>query len=64
MTSQEVLTLADQYISGATGGQLFVLRLGITLIPFIALVAAWLILEKKYKIDEKEYERICSELKK
>ena len=64
MTSQEVLTLADQYISGASGGQLFVLRLGITLIPFIALVAAWLILEKKYKIDEKEYERICSELKK
>ena len=64
MTSQEVLTLADQYISGATGGQLFVLRLGITLIPFIALVAAWLILEKKYKIDEKEYERICSELNK
>ena len=64
MTSWEVLTLADQYISGVTGGQLFVLRLGITLIPFIALVAAWLILEKKYKIDEKEYERICSELKK
>lgn len=64
MTSQEVLTLADQYISGATGSQLFVLRLGITLIPFIALVAAWLILEKKYKIDEKEYEKICSELKK
>ena len=64
MSSQEFLTLADQYISGATGGQLFVLRLGITLIPFIALVAAWLILEKKYKIDEKEYERICSELKK
>ncbi len=40
------------------------LRLGITLIPVAAILAAWLLLNKKYKIDENEYERICAELKK
>ncbi len=63
ITQEEVLLQADSYISTATGGQLFVLRLGITLIPVAALLAAWLILKNKYKIDEQEYERITSELK-
>ena len=40
-----------------------VLRLGITLIPIAALFTAWIILRKKYKIDEKEYEHICAEIK-
>lgn len=63
MAADQVLSLADGYLSTATGSQLFVLRLGITLIPVLAIVIAWLILGKKYKIDEAEYERICAELK-
>ena len=64
ITAAEVLSKADGFIAQATGTQLFVLRLGITLIPVAAITAAWLILNKKYRIDEAEYERICSELKK
>ncbi|MCR5189154.1 MAG: glycoside-pentoside-hexuronide (GPH):cation symporter [Treponema sp.] len=64
LSSDQVLSQADGFIASATGTQLFILRLGITLIPIIALLAAWLILRKKYKIDEKEYERICLEINK
>jgi len=63
ISSEEVLSQADTFIKTASAGQLFTLRLGITLIPIITLLSAWLILRKKYKIDEKEYERICSEIK-
>ena len=63
MSAEEVLAKADAFISMATKTQLFVLRLGITLIPIAALFTAWIILRKKYKIDEKEYEHICAEIK-
>ena len=63
ISAEEVLSKADNFIKTASSSQLFTLRLGITLIPIIALLSAWLLLRKKYKIDEKEYERICSQLK-
>ncbi|MCR4742387.1 MAG: glycoside-pentoside-hexuronide (GPH):cation symporter [Treponema sp.] len=62
LSSQEVLVQADNFISTASSGQLFVLRLGITIIPILAILTAWLILKKKYKITEEEYEKICCEL--
>lgn len=62
VSAEAVLAQADQYIGTAEGWQLLVLRLGITLIPIAALVAAWVILKTKYKIDEAEYERITAEL--
>lgn len=62
ISQKEVLSQADGFIGTAQNWQLFVLRLGITLIPIAALVAAWLILKKKYRIDEKEYDRIVGEL--
>ncbi|MCR4618835.1 MAG: glycoside-pentoside-hexuronide (GPH):cation symporter [Lachnospiraceae bacterium] len=63
LSAETVLYQADAYILTATPTQLFVLRLGITLIPMIALVTASLILRKKYIIDEKEYDRICEAIK-
>lgn len=63
ISSEQVLSQADGFIATATSSQLFVLRLGITLIPIAALLIAWLLLNRKYKITEQEYERICSELK-
>lgn len=64
LTPDQVLSQADSFIANATASQLLTLRLGITLIPAIILIGAWLLLHNKYKIDEKEYERICSELNK
>lgn len=63
ISAEQVLTQADGFIATATNGQLFILRLGITLLPIAALTIAWLILNRKYKISESEYERICKELK-
>ncbi len=63
IVAEEVLKKADGFIATATSNQLFILRLGITLIPIAALISAWLILRNKYTIDEAEYERICKELK-
>lgn len=62
VSAEEVLIQADGIISTATSSQLFVLRLGITLIPVLALASAAIILSRKYIIDEAEYERIRSQL--
>ncbi len=64
ISSQEVLAKADAFIAQASSSQLFTLRLGITILPLAAILSAWLILLKKYKIDEAEYERICKEISK
>lgn len=63
LPQEEILSQADSFITTATGSQLFILRLGITIIPILSLLAAWLILRKKYTIDEKKYEEICEEIK-
>jgi len=64
ISPEDILVKADNFIKGTTGTQLFVLRLGITIIPIITLTAAWILLKKKYSIDEKRYEQICSEIAK
>lgn len=62
MTSEQVLTQADNFIQTATRGQLIGLRTGMTLIPILAIGIALLLLRAKYKIDEKEYERMVAEI--
>lgn len=64
LSSQEILETADSFIKLTTGNQLFVLRLGITIVPIITLLAAWIILKKKYVIDEKQYDEICKQINK
>jgi len=44
--------------------QTLLLRIGMVAVPLIAMIAAYIILAKKYKIDEAEYERIRMELDK
>ena len=63
ISPDQVLVQADSFIATATGSQLLALRVGITLVPVVILIGAWLLLHFKYKIDEEEYERICSALK-
>ena len=63
MTSEEVLSKAEGYIQLATSGQRFTLRMGIVLVPVIAIGIAYFIIRKKYIIDEKKYDELVSELK-
>ncbi|MCR5698661.1 MAG: glycoside-pentoside-hexuronide (GPH):cation symporter [Treponemataceae bacterium] len=58
----EVLAQADTFISTASNMQLFILRLGITIIPITAFIICLVILKKKYKIDEKMYEELLQEI--
>lgn len=61
ITSEEVLAQADEYISQATGSQLFALRLGMVVIPVVAILICNVITRKKYIIDEKKYDEIVAE---
>jgi len=58
ITSEEALTQANMYIEGITHGQAFAFRVGMVGIPIAALLIAYIIVRKKYHIDEKEYERL------
>jgi len=53
---------ADGFIQLATADQRLILRLGIVFIPVAAITMAYLIICKKYTIDEKRYEEIVREL--
>lgn len=63
MESEQALALADEVIEQVESGQLFILRLGMVAIPLLVMFGAFIILRLKYKIDEKEYDRIVSELR-
>ncbi|MCQ2591923.1 MAG: glycoside-pentoside-hexuronide (GPH):cation symporter [Treponema sp.] len=64
LTSEQVLAQADSFIQTATRAQLIGLRVGMTLIPILAIGIAHILLNKKYKIDEQEYARIVESLNK
>jgi len=49
---------ANQYIGEITTTQALVFRLGMVLISVIALLISYIILRKRYHIDEKEYARL------
>ncbi len=63
-TSDEVLKLANEYIAMVTSSQRITLRIGMTLIPIVCLLSAFLITKKKYHIDEEEYENLLLQNKK
>ncbi len=64
ITSEEALLLADGFIAEVVPGQVFMLRLGMVIVPLIAMFAAFIIIRSKYKIDEKEYDRMVAEIEK
>jgi len=60
----KALDLADSFISSVDSKQTFILRLGMVFIPLLMMIISWVIIRAKYKIDEKEYEKILSQLNK
>jgi melibiose permease/lactose/raffinose/galactose permease len=63
MESETARTTADGILTAITGEQGFVLRLGMCLIPVVVLVISYLLLMRKYKIDEKKYNELLSQIK-
>ena len=61
MTREGALQAANDYLAGITGSQALVFRLGMVLIPVIAMTISYIIIRTKYRIDEKEYERLISQ---
>ncbi|MBP5454818.1 MAG: MFS transporter [Lachnospiraceae bacterium] len=62
ISKTEVIDSADAFIETATSLQRLTLRLGIVLVPIIAIGIAFLILKKKYIIDEKMYDALVKEI--
>ena len=44
-------------------GQRFILRLGIVAVPVISIGAAYILIKRKYIIDERKYEELVEEIK-
>ena len=61
LSSEEVLAEANKYISEITSQQALIFRIGMVLIPVFALIISYVIIKKKYQIDEAEYARLIRE---
>lgn len=61
LSSEEVLAEANKYISEITAQQALIFRIGMVLIPVLALIISYVIIKKKYHIDEAEYARLIRE---
>ncbi len=64
ITKEAAIAGADGFIATATGAQRFILRMGIASVPIIAIGIAFLIIKKKYIIDEKKYKELVDEIDK
>lgn len=62
ISKAEVIESADAFIETATALQRLTLRLGIVLVPILAIGIAFIILKKKYIIDEKMYDDLVKEI--
>lgn len=62
ITTDEVYARATTYISYATSSQLLMLRVGMVIIPIVAFLISYMLVKKKYVIDEKKYEELIAEL--
>lgn len=61
LSSEEVLSEANKYISEITAQQALIFRIGMVLIPVLALIISYVIIKKKYHIGEAEYARLIRE---
>jgi len=64
MVRDEALARADEIIATVGTGQTLMLRIGMVAIPLLVMITARVIIKKGYKIDEKEYDRMVSEIAK
>ena len=60
LTSEAALAEANQYIGEITTDQAVLFRLGMVLIPVAALIVSYVILRKKYHINEEAYKRLIN----
>lgn len=58
----EKLTGIEKILEGVTAGQTTGLYLFMTVLPFVLMLLSYILYQKKYTLDEPEYERICAEL--
>lgn len=61
ITSEAALSQANEYLAGITVSQGLVFRLGMVMIPVAALIVSYVILRRKYHIDEAEYEKLLKD---
>jgi melibiose permease/lactose/raffinose/galactose permease len=64
MAREEALLKADNIIATVEPVQTLILRIGMVAIPLLVMIASWIIIQKGYRIDEKEYARMVSEIEK
>ena len=62
ITEAEKLSAIERVISGVQRGQTIGLLIFMTVVPCAFMLASHLLYQKKYKLDEEEYERICTEI--
>ena len=62
ITEAEKLASIQDVVSKANNGQKLILLLCMTILPCILMLLSNYLYQKKYKLDEAEYERICKEL--
>ena len=62
ITKAEALSKANGFIAAVRPGQTLMLRIGMVAVPVAVLTAAYIILNKKYHIDEDEYDMIVERL--
>ena len=61
LISEGALTEANKYIAEITSSQALLFRAGMVLIPVLALMVSYIIIRKKYHIDENEYARLIEQ---
>ncbi|MBQ7058971.1 MAG: MFS transporter [Firmicutes bacterium] len=64
ITDSQKISQIAQILSDVTAGQSRGLLLAMTVLPCILMLVSYFMYQKKYKLDEKEYDRICEEIAK
>lgn len=62
ITEAEKLVSIDQVIAGVGNAQTTGLFLCLTLLPLLLMFVSYVLYQRKYTLDEPEYDRICAEL--
>lgn len=62
ITEAAKLTSIETVMSGVQNGQTMGLLLCMTVLPCVLMLISYFLYQKKYTLDEDEYERICKEL--
>ena len=62
ITEAEKLTSIQSVMGGVSEGQKMILLLCMTILPCVLMLLSNFLYQKKYVLDEAEYERICKEL--